>query len=480
MAGRRKRTAWDDAWHRWRIARRAYRMVRHSSRTLTSAGIVTFCLVVQVYLWWACGSLLRALALEVAVAGTSVGVWLVYRWRRTGLTPRESSEQLLRQRRTVRRWAKACKRAGLTSAPRLRKVASDGQDVTAIIHAGQSGVTRKELARGLEALADLTFARQITARQRGHSGKYDLTFHFGDTLTDIVMPDHVPAAAAGSIKLGITDAGAPFTVPILNSEGQSILVPTLAGGVSRSGKSGLAWAWLLAFIEAGIPLRVRVLDLGGGTEFAALRHALENQQHTDTFRVHTYTSNPKDAEKVIGDAVDAMNARLYTMGQRGMRVHKPTIAEPYDLVLCDEMLRMRNTLRKAHEGPFGDLLSQGAKASHSFLGLAQVGHADVLGPARELIPLRFCLRTRTPEQTQTIVGGADLAQLMPAHRIPKSQRGVAWALDEDKGDDPTRLRIMRITDEATELIARGVLPGTEAATQVAPKLHVVRAGERVA
>jgi hypothetical protein len=39
---------------------------------------------------------------------------------------------------------------------------------------------------------------------------------------------------------------------------------------------------------------------------------------------------------------------------------------------------------------------------------------------------------------------------------------------------------MRITDEATELIARGVLPGTEAATQVAPKLHVVRAGERVA
>lgn len=466
-------------WRRIRTIRKALRYARHGTRTLTSTGIVLFCLTVQVYLWHATGSLLRAVALEVLVAGTGVTAWLTYRWWRTGLTPRESSEQLLRQRRTANRWAKACKRAGLNAAPRLRKVASDGQDVTALIHAGQSGVTRKELARGLETLADLTFARQITARQRGHTGKYDLTFHFGDALSDLVMPEQVPTAPAGSIKLGITDAGAAFTVPILNGEGQSILVPTLAGGVSRSGKSGLAWAWLLAFIEAGIPVRVRVLDLGGGTEFAALRHALENNQCTDTFRVHTYTSNPKDAEKVIGEAVDAMNARLYTMGQRGMRVHKPTIDEPYDLVLCDEMLRMRALLKKAHEGPMGDLLSQGAKASHSFLGLAQVGHADVLGPMRELIPLRFCLRTRTPEQTQTIVGGADLAQLMPAHRIPKAQRGVAWALDEDAGDDPVRLRIMRITDQATEFIARGVLPGTEALTP-APRLHVVRDKERVA
>jgi hypothetical protein len=479
MAGRRKRTALDDLWHKWRIARRVYRLARTSARTLTSAGIVAFCLTVQVYLWIATGSLLRALALEVAVAGTSVAAWLVYRWWRTGLTPRESSAQLHRQRRTAHRWPKACKRAGLDGVPRLRKVASDGQDVTAIIHAAQVGVTRKELARGLEALADLTYARQITAKQRGHTGKYDLTFHFGDTLDRLVLPEHVPAATAGSIKLGLTDAGAPFTVPILNSEGESILVPMLAGGVSRSGKSGLAWALLAGFIEAGIPVRVRVLDLGGGTEFAALRHAFDNGLHTDHFRVHSYTSKISDAEKVLAEAAKAMDARLYTMGQRGQRVHKPTIDEPYDLVLCDEMLRMRAVLKKAHEGPMGDLLSQGAKASHTFMGLAQVGHADVLGPMRELIPLRFCLRTRTPEQTQTIVGGADLAQLMPAHRIPKSARGQAYALDEDAGDEVTRLRVMRITDEATEFIARGVMPG-QTDTVAKPKLHIVRASERVA
>jgi hypothetical protein len=98
-------------------------------------------------------------------------------------------------------------------------------------------------------------------------------------------------------------------VPILNAEGESILVPILVGGVSRSGKSGLAWALLAGFIEAGIPVRVRVLDLGGGTEFAALRHAFDNELHTDRFRVHSYTSKPADAEKVIKDAVDAMNAR---------------------------------------------------------------------------------------------------------------------------------------------------------------------------
>jgi S-DNA-T family DNA segregation ATPase FtsK/SpoIIIE len=195
--------------------------------------------------------------------------------------------------------------------------------------------------------------------------------------------------------------------------------------------------------------------------------------------VHSYTSKISDAEKVLTEAAKAMDARLYTMGQRGQRVHKPTVDEPYDLVLCDEMLRMRAVLKKAHEGPMGDLLSQGAKASHTFMGLTQVGHADVLGPMRELIPLRFCLRTRTPEQTQTIVGGADLAQLMPAHRIPKSARGQAYALDEDAGDEVTRLRVMRITDEATEFIARGVMPGQdEAATK--PKLHIVRASERVA
>jgi hypothetical protein len=156
-------------------------------------------------------------------------------------------------------------------------------------------------------------------------------------------------------------------VPILNSEGESILVPMLAGGVSRSGKSGLAWALLAGFIEAGIPVRVRVLDLGGGTEFAALRHAFDNGLHTDLFRVHSYTSKISDAEKVLAEAAKAMDARLYTMGKRGQRVHKPTVDEPYDLVLCDEMLRMRAVLKKAHEGPMGDLLSQGRRRpTHSW------------------------------------------------------------------------------------------------------------------
>jgi hypothetical protein len=118
------------------------------------------------------------------------------------------------------------------------------------------------------------------------------------------------------------------------------------------------------------------------------------------------------------------------------------------------------------------------------MGLAQVGHADVLGPMRELIPLRICLRTRTPEQTQTIVGGPDLAALMPAHRIPKAMRGQAYALDEDDGDEVTRFRVMRITDAATELIARGELPNLQpepaAAVVARPRLRVVRDKERVA
>jgi hypothetical protein len=115
-------------------------------------------------------------ALEVAVAGTSVAAWLTYRWWRTGLTPAGVLRAAAPAAAHRHRWPKACKRAGLDGVPRLRKVASDGQDVTAIIHAAQVGVTRKELARGLEALADLTYARQITAKQRGHTGKYDLTF----------------------------------------------------------------------------------------------------------------------------------------------------------------------------------------------------------------------------------------------------------------------------------------------------------------
>jgi hypothetical protein len=479
MAGRRKRSTLDGLWIKWRVARRLYRAAHHSARTLTSAGIVGFCALVQAYLWAATGSLVRAVALEVAVAGTSVGVWLVYRWWRTGLTPRESSEQLLRQRRTVRRWHHACKRAGLPTAPRLRKVASDGKDVTALVHAGQSGVTRKDFARSLETLADLTFCREVSARPRGHSGKYDLRFSFGDTLSGLVLPEHVQAAPAGSAKLGLTDGGGVFAVPILNGKGESVLVPIFAGGVSGSGKSGLAWALLAGFIEAGVPLRVRVVDAGGGTEFAALRHAFENNLHTDTFRVAAYTSKPKDAEKVVADAVSAMNARLYTMGERGMRAHKPTVDEPYDLVLVDELLRVKPLLKKGHDGPMGDLMTQGRKASHSLLGLGQVGHAATLGELREVFPTRVVLRTRTREQTQTIVGASDLADLMPAHRIPKGMAGQAYALDEDNGDEVTRFRVMRITDEATELIARGVLPGA-AVMPAKPRLHVVRDRERVA
>jgi hypothetical protein len=174
-----------------------------------------------------------------------------------------------------------------------------------------------------------------------------------------------------------------------------------------------------------------------------------------------------------------MNARLYTMGERGMRAHKPTVDEPYDLTLCDELLRIKPLLRKGHDGPMGDLMTQGRKASHSLLGLGQVGHAATLGELREVFPTRVVLRTRTREQTQTIVGASDLADLMPAHRIPKGMAGQAYALDEDNGDEVTRFRVMRITDEATELIARGVLPGQDTEPP-APRLHVVRDRERVA
>jgi hypothetical protein len=164
---RSRRRGLDDLWHRWRLARRLWRLGRNSARTLTSTGIVLFCCAVELYLMAAVGSMLRTLALELAICSVSVGGWLTYRWWRTGLTPVQSSQQLHRQRRTRSRWPKACKRAGLDGVPRLRKVASDGENVTALIHAAQVGVTRKELARGLETLADLTYCRQVTVKPRG-------------------------------------------------------------------------------------------------------------------------------------------------------------------------------------------------------------------------------------------------------------------------------------------------------------------------
>jgi hypothetical protein len=458
MAGRRRSRGAGDLWRAWRRAKRTYRFIRACWRTLTSSGIVLFCLVVLGYLWKLTGSLYAALEVALGVCGLSVGLWLGYRYLRTGLTPRESSQQLWRQRRTAKQWAKACKTAGLPLAPKLWRVRSEGEDVTALIYAGQQGITRKTLARSLETLADVTLCREVTIRPRGHSGKYDVRFSFGDVLSDVIRPTDVPTVAAGSVAVGLTDDGIPYAVPVLNTDGEAVFVPTLVGGLQGSGKSGYLWALLAGFIAAGIPLRLRVIDPGGGTEFAALRRAFEQGLHTDTFRVHSYTSNPKDAEKVFAEAVSAMNARLYTMGRDEVRLHKPTVAEPYDLVIVDEALRIKALLKKGTDGPVGDLMSQGRKASHGLVALAQIGHAATLGEARELFPTRVVFRTRTREQTETIVGSGGLVDLMPAHRIPKNMPGQGYALDELAGDEVVRFRTMRITDAMTKAIAAGELP----------------------
>src|SRR3954447_12339252 len=161
--------------------------------------------------------------------------------------------------------------------------------------------------KGLVAMAEVVAGgcREARLRPVGNTGTVELHFLWGDPLARTVLPGALPAAAAGSAPYGLSDAGRPVALPILNAAGECVFTPLLIAGQSGSGKSSALWATLLGFLVQGIPVRLRVADPAGGVELAALEDALtdaleETQRHGPTEPATGLTGRTTDARGIAG------------------------------------------------------------------------------------------------------------------------------------------------------------------------------------
>jgi hypothetical protein len=328
-------------------------------------------------------------------------------------------------------WGKATSAANLTVdgtgrkvlTPKLSEISiasEDGQQVTALVDMSTVGKTARDLSSRIET---------VTA-----------SLHAYQTLVERVSPAHARITVMFSrpsiqSPLTITSASQPNADspdnPVIDLEALpiyldqtdqqaaiSMTTSLLIGGASESGKSNLVWYILSALNELQVPYRLWVIDPAGGVELSDLEQSPFTRQYVD--RV-------KDISRIVTAFRASMDTRLSTMKSRRVRRHFPTSSEPVEIMLIDELLLCKKELQGGDaDSPLGEVLASGRKALHIVIGCSQLGQVDVLGRIRDLFPQRICLRTRTQEMTDAVLGTSATSDGANCHRISRKGEGYVW------------------------------------------------------
>jgi hypothetical protein len=438
--------------------------------------IVALVVLTWVTVWVSSGSGRVALAVTFAFWVGGSGLWFEYRKRRTGLTYQENVGQLRRQRLVRAQWDDACVEAGLRVTPPLRPwhVRSEGTSVVARFSASRAGIARDSIVSGLRGMAQVVGGgcRGATMRALGESGVVEVRFDFAasDPLAKVITPNMLPAAPKGCIPYGISEEGTPVYFRLLNEMGECVFTPTLIVGASRSGKSSTVWGMLLGFISAAVPVRLHVADPKGGMELTALEDALNRKAGTDLFRVVEYADTEDAIVAMVKRLEKAMDERMRANKGRRKRAHVPTVAEPFHLLLIDELLLLDDLLKLGKKGPLGRIQLAGAAAGVSVIGCTQLSRTtDLNAQIRDLFLRRYVFRVPSKEAVETALGsGNGWADKAPAHKIRDraEEKGIGYTVDTEgmtsSSTEAVRFRSVWIDDAAIEFIAEGEMPpGTE-------------------
>ena len=330
-------------------------------------------------------------------------------------------------RNTKRRWARATSAADLTEAitnrkiliPRLEKVeiaSSTGYEISAIVDMSTVGKTSRDLQRKAEVLTSVLQAYQIRVEKITPSHS-KITIHYRrptnkhraeDTENgDLLDLEEFP------IHLDPTD-----DAPVV-----SLTTSLLIGGATESGKSNLVWYLLSQLNDYGIPYRLWVIDPGGGVELADLEESQLTRQYVD--RV-------KDIPAIIQAFRKSMDNRLVMMKSRKQRRHFPTSIEPVEILIIDELLLCKSQLQGGDAAsPLGEVLAVGRKGLHIVIACSQLGEKLVIGQIRDLFQQRICLRTRSDDVTDAVLGSNATVDGATCHRI--TQKGEGYVFTDTSG-----------------------------------------------
>jgi predicted GIY-YIG superfamily endonuclease len=373
-------------------------------------------------------------------------------------------------------WGKATSAANLTVdgtgrkvlTPKLSEISiasEDGQQVTALVDMSTVGKTARDLSSRIETVTASLHAYQ-TLVERVSPAHARITVMFSRPSTPSSSPslstshpnadsDPVIDLEALPIYLDQTDQQAAI----------SMTTSLLIGGASESGKSNLVWYILSALNELQVPYRLWVIDPAGGVELSDLETSPLTRQYVD--RV-------KDISRIVTAFRASMDTRLSAMKSRRVRRHFPTVAEPVEIMLIDELLLCKKELQGGDaDSPLGEVLASGRKALHIVIGCSQLGQVDVLGRIRDLFPQRICLRTRTQEMTDAVLGTSATSDGANCHRISRKGEGYVWT-DLSGVFEKFNTPLVR---ETTTIAAGGItLPAISLPTKRSLRTKIRRAG----
>src|SRR5204862_6984163 len=240
-----------------------------------------------------------------------------------------------------------------------------------------------------------------------------------------------------ALPVGRRDDGLPWLVKL---QGTHVLI----AGATGAGKASLLWGLVRAMFPLMQDGLVRVL--------AADPKLMELAYGRIIFESYgSYAADPASIAVMLDQAVAGMQDRARRFAGR-QREHTPTVADPFTVVLVDEVafLTAYQPDRKLKERimlALATLTTQGRALGYSVVAALQDPRKEVMS-IRNLFPDRIAMRLDEPEQVDMVLGAGArdrgaLAELISTDETTGA--GVAYVRLADD-PDPVRVRAAWVTD----------------------------------
>lgn len=316
------------------------------------------------------------------------------------------------------------------------------------------GQTPADLQERAEGLRHVFGAYRATVREIA-PGRVELRFYARDPLTAPVprLPAD-PVADLAGLPVARTEDGGVYRLRLTGTH-------VLVAGATGSGKGSVIWSTLSALVpamDAGL-VAVTGLDPKGGMELYPGRPLF----------THYADASPQAMVECLEAAVERMLNRRDDLRAQGARVFTPTPADPFEVIVVDELAFLtaylnNRDLQLRVRLALSLLLSQGRGPGFCVLAALQDPRKEILA-FRNLFPTRIALRLAEDSEVDMVLGDGALDNGARCHEIPPSLPGVGY-VRLDGVPEPTRVRFAWITDhDITDLAAHATRPAAPAADQ---------------
>ncbi|WP_432928317.1 FtsK/SpoIIIE domain-containing protein [Microbispora sp. CA-135349] len=326
--------------------------------------------------------------------------------------------------------------------PRLLRVECDGwaDRVTVRMLSGQAV---KDWADRTDHLAH-GFGSPSCRFAVAKAGRLMLTFPRRDPLAEPLPAVPIPeSATVGPVEVGRCEDGTPYWLKV---HGTHVLI----AGATGAGKGSWLWSSIRGLLPAMRAGHVQVWALDPKRMELSFGRALFGTR---------YAADPKECADLLDEAVSVMQERADRFAGL-QRSHTPTTADPFVLVLVDEVAFLTayqsdKHLRQRITAALATLTTQGRAVGVGVMAALQDPRKEVMN-IRNLFPDKIALRLDESEQVDMVLGdGARDRGALADHISPVPERGAGIGYVRlETSPDPVRVRAAYVSDaDIREMVA---------------------------